>query len=198
MSTQTYGFRCEVDDRFSFSPAAKAQTLVTNYFSPEIIGKEQEQSADSSYSTRQKLFEHNKIIPFMSDLHIGKKTVFIFCLPFFIISFVSEFMNTQKLLMPGLQIRIKLIPNHDEFAIVSQANKTETYRVEIQKIKLTFRLVSCQASVLPSILERLEKGQVARYPFTQTQIRVDPVTSGKSFHNFEFLFSGPLPSQVSL
>lgn len=178
----SYPYRVWMDQTFSYSPEAKRTVLSTCYYTPETPGLEQinekKASCKSAYAHRKTLFTQNKPIPFLTDIH-------------------CEMFHTQRLGMPGLNLRLKFLPNEVDFPIISASKNAGTFRLELLNAKLTYRLISVSPNILPSILSRMEKNALVKYPFVQTVIRTEPIGVGKTFYPFNFLFSGPLPSQVS-
>lgn len=106
LSQNAYPFKCYVDSMCSFDPMACPTVLSTQYFTKQTMGSETNNKLSSTPSTDKSAFAVNR------NFVIGKTCEFLcgtYC----------EMFNSQRLLIPGVQIKMKYLPSETEFPLLS-------------------------------------------------------------------------------
>ena len=178
-----YPFKCYMDTICSYSPNACATVTSTQYFTKQTIGSEDNNEKPSTgtdtsgYGINKKFVIGDKLVEFISST---------FC----------EMFNSQRLLIPGVQIKMKFLPSDTNFPIISALANKDKFRLELINAKIVAKLVTVEPTVLPSLMDRLDQGEKCLYPFIRTSVTTHTIPAGTSTHEFPMLFNGPLPTQI--
>ena len=179
-----YPFKCYMDTICSYSPNACATVTSTQYFTKQTIGSEDNNEKPSDNGTDTSGYGINK------KFVIGDKLVE------FISSTFCEMFNSQRLLIPGIQVKMRYLPSEQNFPLLSNKNNKGKYRLELINAKILAKLVTVEQSVIPRLMSKLDSGDNCLYPFVRTSVTVHSVPANVTSFDFPALFNGALPTQI--
>ena len=170
-----YPLKSYMDCLLSFNPHASASILSTHYFTKQTTGTENRNSKvagdNSAFAINKRFVLGDKLVEFMSGT---------FC----------ELFDSQRLMIPGIQFKLKYLPSENDYPLISvDANKGK-YTLELINAKILCKLVTVEQNLLPTILSRLDKGESAIYPFVRTSVSVHTVPAGITSFDFSNLYNG--------
>ena len=111
-----------------------------------------------------------------------------FCIPLNIIVF-----ETPVFFCPGINLKLKLVKNKDEFFLLSDGSKA---KFRIDDLSLRSRLVETTKSFLEDITkDNLGKAN-EYYPYYMTKIRTNLMTQGIQSYIWPAAIRGKLPTQI--
>ena len=172
-----YPLKSYMDCLLSFNPHASASILSTHYFTKQTTGTETRNKALSSgtdtsaYHFNKRFVLGDKLVEFMSGT---------FC----------ELFDSQRLMIPGIQFKLKYLPSENDYPLISEAANKGKYTLELINAKILCKLVTVEQNLMPTILSRLDKGESAIYPFVRTSVSVHTVPAGVSSFDFSNLYNG--------
>ena len=100
----------------------------------------------------------------------------------------------ERLLLPGVDVKIKLNRNKDAFCLLSSQAATK-YKVVIQKAALYVRRVKVNPSVMLSHAKAIESSP-AKYPINKVDVRSFTIPAGNMSVNKDNLFLGQIPNRI--
>ena len=177
LSTPTYAFKSFLETYLTFDTNMKETTLAAcEMFVKDTIGEEADIAVafakdTSGITKRQKLITGKKIC-------------------FDIIPHV-DFLQCKRYLIPGVEMRIKLIRNNDNFVLL-HGQAAGAYKVKFHKIQLVTRKATLDPRVSAMIEKGLEKSP-AIYPVTQSKIKTHLLPSGTQQTYLSQVVRGKLP-----
>ena len=189
-----YPFKCYMDTICSYSPHACATVTSTQYFTRQTVGTENNSEKPSASGGGNGGDSVETVDT--SGYGINKKFVIGDKLVEFISSTFCEMFNSQRLLIPGVQIKMKFLPSDSNFPIISALANKDKYRLELVSAKILAKLVTVEPTVLPSLMDRLDQGEKCLYPFIRTSVTTHTIPAATTSHEFPMLFNGPLPTQI--
>jgi len=177
LSTVTYPWKAFLENMLTYDNNMKNTTLAaTEMFIKDTIGEETYTDANLTTETSGIAKRHARIV--------GKKI-------FFEIVPHIDFLQCKKYLIPGVEMRIKLIKSNNDFVLMhGQANNT--YKVVMKKLQLCTRKVTLDPRVSEAIERGLEKAP-AIYPITQSKIKTHLLASGSQTYHLPQVIRGKLP-----
>ena len=107
---------------------------------------------------------------------------------------MSDICNQDRLILPGVDIDIKLWPTRDEFKLITHPQGLKC-KLNIEEIYLDV----CKVSVSPEVMMGHNAGlEVADsvYPFSRTDIRTFNIAKGNFGINLEDMWQGEVPSHL--
>lgn len=176
LSTPTYAYKAYLENHLSYGKDMKDTTLLAReLYIKDTPGKEGPIAADfltnnaeSGIAKRAK-YAH-QTIAFNMRPHI-------------------DFLGSVKYLVPGVEMRLKLIRNSDTFSILS---KGDDYKIKFKKLELKVRRIVLQ----PQYYEAVEKGlasEPAKYPIAMSKIKQYLINSGVSNAHIPQIIRGKMP-----
>lgn len=103
--------------------------------------------------------------------------------------------DTDKLLIPHINMQLSLYRNSDSFIIESPKLGADKLGVEIHDIKLHMRAIEVASSASVALENRL-KNSMARYPFTSCQAKVVSIGAGRMEMPYQVLYHDRLPRKI--
>ena len=175
-----YPLKTYMDCLLSFNPHASASILSTHYFTKQTSGSENQKEKKSgggvdysAYANNRRFVLGDKLVEFMSGT---------FC----------ELFDSQRLMIPGIQFKLKFLPSENDYPLISALANKGKYTLELINAKILCKLVTVEQNLMPTILSRLDKGESAIYPFVRTSVSVHTVPAGVSSFDFSNLYNGKL------
>ena len=103
-----------------------------------------------------------------------------------------DFLQCKNLLMPGVELKLRLVRNDDSFSLLGT---TLTTKIKIHKLHLTVRRIKLDPIIAASFEKTLQT-QPAIYPIANSKIKTYTVSAGLQSERISQIFRGPLPRQV--
>ena len=184
ISSYCYPFKVLVDCLCSYEESAKKSVLSTMFYTPEEVDKE---DVTTKAAAEKDFTEYDRRRLVVID---GKPVQFL-------TSVFAEFFHTQRLLLPGMVVKLRWLPGNSNFPLIgAKATCANKYRLIMTNPKLMFKLVTVDPAVTTSLVSRLEKNQLALYPYCRTSVTHHTVIANTTTQTFPALFTGPLPTQI--
>ena len=183
ISSYCYPFKVLMDCLCSYEESAKKSILSTMYYTPEEVGKEDQTTKaaavkdNTEYDRRREVLMDGKPVQFLTS---------VFC----------EFFHTQRLLLPGLTIKLRWLPSSNDFPLMSVTGNAGKFKLVMTNPRLLFKVITVDPAVVTSMVSRLEKNQPALYPYCRTSVTHHTVIANTTSQTFPGLFRGPLPTQI--
>ncbi|XP_041361916.1 uncharacterized protein F54H12.2-like [Gigantopelta aegis] len=106
----------------------------------------------------------------------------------------EDIMNSQRYLLNGVNLQIKLYPSSSRFNIMSDVSQGN-YRVKVEDIYLRLCKIRPNTLLIASHAKTLES-TAAKYPFTQSDIKVASIPKGQLSFTWDQLFQNKCPNKV--
>lgn len=132
-------------------------------------------SKNAGYNSRYDACKRSKVIDLIGPLHFDLAT-------------------QPKLLINGVNIRIKLERNKDIFSLMS---KEDAYKIVIQSASLYIRKVLVAPSIMIGHEKALEKG-VIKMPIRRIEVKTFSLSTGLQSSTIANAFIGQLPTRIIL
>ena len=110
----------------------------------------------------------------------------------FIGPFMADICNQDRLILPSVDIDIKLWPTHDEFWLITNPDELEC-KITIEEIFLNV----CKVSVSPEVMMGHNAGleiSEGKYPFQRTDIQTFNIAENSYGTTIEDIWQGEVPS----
>lgn len=132
-------------------------------------------TTNDGYNSRQALCANSKVMDIMGPLHF-------------------DLASQPKLLINGVNVRIKLEKNKDVFSLMSA---TDSYKIVIQSASLYVRKISVAPSIMIAHEKALEKS-VIKLPIRRIEVKTFSLSSGLQSSTISNAFIGQLPTRMIL
>ena len=144
--------------------------------------------------------DFTQINPDVPPYNYGLKVHHQWFKDFAVVEFVGPLMadicNQDRLILPGVDIDIKLWPTHDEFRLITHPLGLRC-KLLIDEIYLNV----CKVNVSPEVMMGHDAAlEIADsiYPFARTDIRTFNIAEGNFAMNIEDIWQGEVPSRLVL
>ena len=125
-----------------------------------------------------------------SLLSTTKKSIGHFCVPLSI-----DFFHTPVFMCPGINLKLKILKNKDDFFLLSDGQKAKFKLIEL---KARFRLVETSKNYSDDSTKIALGKTNAYYPYYMSKIRSNIITSGIQSFIWPAAIRGRLPKQIIL
>lgn len=177
LSTQTYAFKAFLETNLTYDSNMKDTTLAAcEMFVKDTVGDETDFATAIGKNTSG-IYKRQQIIQ-------GKKIYFD------IVPHV-DFLQSKRYLIPGIEMKVKLVKSNDNFALI-HGQAAGTYKIKFHKLQLCTRKATLDPRVSSMIERGLEKSP-AIYPVTQSKIKTHLITSGTQSVYLAQVVRGKLP-----
>lgn len=177
-SQSNYSYRAILESLLLSSKSVQETLLSSALFFKDTAGSHNDTDANSAndgYKTRRNICKTNEEIDLIGGLHF-------------------DLSNQSKLLVNGVNLRIKLERNKDCFALMSSAND---FKIHIQSASLYLRKINVAPSIIIAHEKALEKGLI-KMPIKRVDIKTFALSSGLQSTTIANAFIGQLPSRLIL
>ena len=184
LSSAHYAYKSYIERVLSYSKEALAA-----YFSPSTF-----HPLDTvSYANRNDLTKYPNLIKEIVDFAEENKIQFSAPLH-------NDFLNQQRYLPSGINLRIRLHRNTDQFTLfqVKSADATapqRTFKLKIHDLRLQIRKIDIHPKLYEYHLNKW-KTQEAIFPFTRTVIKTYNIPTNARAFNIQGMYKGILPYQI--
>lgn len=160
-----HGHKAFVETEFSYGKEAKDTWLTCQGYTYET---DPEHRTDAAIAARTLLTNNSDALTLFGKLS-------------------SDFLSCEKLMLPNVSMRIKLIRAHNDFVVVSDAGNKH-YRVQILEANLYVRKMTVSENVLESI-ERVLLSTPAMYSYTEVIPKTFIIPAGQNGWKHEDIFT---------
>lgn len=177
-SQSNYGYRAYIESMLFTSNSAQQGLLTTALFFKDSASKmDATKKSDNNvgYNSRNAKTENSKVTDLIGPLHI-------------------DLASQPKLLLNGVNVRIKLERNKTIFSLIGSA---DNYKINVQSASLFVRKVSVSPSVILGHEKALLQG-VVKIPIRRVEIKTFALPSGIQSTTIANAFIGQLPSRIIL
>ena len=98
-------------------------------------------------------------------------------------------------LPPGVPLRLKFIRNDDNFVIIAASGE---YRIKLLELKVEFRKINTETSIMKRELAAFERGEPYKMPFLASRFFVHTLPKGQQAYMLNDLVRGKFPQQLIL
>ncbi len=173
-SSPSYAYRAYLETLLSFGPAAKESQLTAALWYKDTAGQMDATTDDNEgLAARKNLTSRSRVVGMMGKIH-------------------SELFFQSRLLLNGLDLKLRLVRSKDAFALMGADG---TFKTRITEASMFIRKVKLSPAVQIAHIKALEKG-TAKYPIRRVEIKQFSVPKGNLSANQENLFLGQLPKRL--
>ncbi|XP_072166027.1 uncharacterized protein F54H12.2-like [Diadema setosum] len=180
--TNTYPYRALMETMLHYGQEAKHSQLTQQLYYKDEAGKMDVVDPTAADAEGNRGFKKR-------SQFIGGSKLLSMLVPIYADLFFQE-----KLLLPGVDLKIKLNRSKDAFCLMS-SNQAAKYKVKIEKAALYVRRVKTNPSVVVAHAKMLEKSN-AQYPINKIDVRSFSIPAGSMSVNKDNLFLGHLPNRI--
>lgn len=177
LSTPTYHYKSFIETHLTYADDVKKMVLKEcEMYHKDDAGKENSTVVLATDATRNDGFMKRKVF------FQGKK------LYFSIVPHI-DFFHCNRLLVPGVDVKLKFIRADDSFSILSDGVDV---KIKINKLVLRVRRITADPSILNSIESNLST-EPAKYPIVKSNIKSQLINSGVQNTQVSQIIRGKLP-----
>ena len=176
LSTPTQAWKSYIQTQLSYSEEAKNTHLVTWCYVKETPGKEETLTIAAADGSKAFIAKNTMIktkVRFSTILHI-------------------DFFQSQRLLIPGMTIKLRFVRNDDAFSILAP---TDIWKVKLNDLKLKIQRVTIDPEISNSIENKLQSTPIC-YPIIQSKIKTFLLNTGTQSERISNVYRGVLPKTV--
>ena len=168
-----YAYRAYIETLLNYGDQAKKTHLSTVLWAEDTPGHmDNINQANTGLIARRNMM-NNRTIDMMGHLHV-------------------DIFNQEKLLINGVEIRVRLTHSKDGFAIM---DSTGLFNVDIKEATLLIRRVRISPSVLITHANMLAK-TTAKYNITRVDVKTVALYSGIQADSLDNIILGQLPKRI--
>lgn len=175
-SQNNYSYRAYLESLLFSSKLAQESMLTSSLFYKDTASKHNDvalASGNIGFTSRRNLFKASKLVDCAGAIHF-------------------DLGNQPKLLINGVDVRIKLERHKNDFCLMSAAS---SYKLSVKSASLFIRKVNVAPSVLLAQEKALEKGLI-RMPIRRTEIKCFTLSSGLQSSTIGNAFIGQVPTKI--
>ncbi|XP_023313450.1 uncharacterized protein F54H12.2-like [Trichogramma pretiosum] len=169
----TYAYGAYIETLLNYGPAAKNSHLSTVLWSCDTANKMDDCKNGNNGLATRRLFMTNNSVDMIGHLH-------------------CDVFNQEKLLLNGVEVRVRLIRSRDSFALM---DPTDSYRIRIDEANLIVRKVKISPSVQLTHSKALMK-TTAKYPITRVEVKAVTLQSGIHSQSIDNILLGTIPKRI--
>lgn len=168
-----YAYRSYIETLLNYGPAAKKSHLTSVLWYTDTAGKMDNILGGNDGYTRRKQIMTDRKIDLLGHLH-------------------CDVFNQDKLLMGGVEVRVRLVRSRDSFCLMDVAN---AFTINITDATLFVRRVNLNPSLLLSH-EKMLAETTAKYPLTRVEVKSITLQKGASGQTVDNIIIGQLPKRI--
>ena len=169
-----YAYRAYIETLLNYDQTAKDSHLGSVLWAGDTSSQMDSFTNNGGLKTRRDLFHGNKV-DLLGHLH-------------------SDIFNQEKLLINGVELRIRLVYSRDGFAIM---DLTGVCNYKITEASLLVRRVKISPGILIAHANMLAK-TTAKYPVTRVEVKNVVLHSGIQAESIDNVILGQLPKRIIL
>lgn len=171
--SNTYGIRAYIETLLNYGRSAKTSHLTSGLWYKDTAGKFNDFKENTGLSKRASFIKGSKTVDLMSNIH-------------------HELFGSDKLLINGVEMRIKFHLNKDAFHLMS-----EDTSVKLQLVDSTFyvRKVKIKPALHLAYSRALEHSNL-KYPLSRTEIKNITIPTGVQSRTIDNIYLNNLPKRI--
>ncbi|KAM4689035.1 uncharacterized protein F54H12.2-like [Discoglossus pictus] len=176
-SNNLYAYRAYIEAILNYNSDALSTQFTAGLFYKDTAGHHQDRGLDgdnAGFTKRSHMTARGKTVELIGKLH-------------------ADLFFQEKLMLNGLDLKIKLTRNKDTFCIMSA--EADPYKVQILSASLFVKRVQISPAVRIGHAQGLLTGN-AKYALDRVGLKIYSVAAGSRVCNQENLFLGQLPKLV--
>ncbi|XP_075421377.1 uncharacterized protein F54H12.2-like [Ascaphus truei] len=176
-SNNLYAYRAYIETILNYSADALSTQFTTGLFYKDTAGQHQTRTVggdNHGFTKRSQMTERGKAVELLGHLH-------------------SDIFFQEKLILNGLDLKIKLTRNKDTFCLMSA--EAEPFKIQILNASLFVKRVQIAPAVRIGHAQGLLSGN-AKYTIDRVGMKIYSIAVGSRVCNLENLFLGQLPKLV--
>ncbi len=176
-ASNLYHYRAMLETLLSFSSESKTSQLTMALYNKDKAGSMDDiANANTGLVSRRAFTAESKTVPLICKIH-------------------SDIFFQKRLLLNGVDMKIKLVRNSDK--LVLMAADGSTYKLKLSTASLFVRKVAVNNGIQLQHIEMLDKKlQPAIYPIRRVDMKTINIATGSLSMNDENLFNGILPKRI--
>ena len=180
LSTPSYAYKAFIENYLSYSADKKKFDLRN-----QLYYDDDDQHFNNFKYSENNFLQERRALLFGDELDTGH-----FCIPLNV-----DLFQSPVFLPPGINLKIKILKNKDEFFMISNGQQA---KFKITDLNLRFRLVETAKSYSDEV-SKINLGTAEAYiPYYMTKIRSNLITSGIQSYIWPSAVRGKLPKQLIL
>lgn len=169
-----YAYRAYIETLLNYGPAAKQSHLTSVLWSDDTAGKMNDvDNGNAGLVKRREYLGNNKTVDMIGHLH-------------------SDVFNQEKLLLNGVEVRVRLVRSRDSFCLMDPSGY---FSVHIDEANLLVRRVKINPGVLLAHAKMLSK-TTAKYPLTRVEVKTITLHNNVFSETLDNIILGQLPKRI--
>lgn len=169
-----YHYRALLESILNYSSEAKESHLTCSLFSKDTAGNmESTAAANAGFTTRRAIAGHDRVVDLYGPLH-------------------CDLFNTNKYLINGVEMSVKLQRAPNQFHLMGPANHTTTF--EILDAELYVRKAKIDSSIVLAHHRALSVAS-AKYPITRVDVKTITIPADTTSKSMDNIYIGVLPKR---
>lgn len=173
--SHTYGYRAYIETLLNFGSSAKKTHLTSRLWYKDTAGKFNDFKDNDGLVKRSSFIKGSKTVDLMSSIH-------------------HELFASDKLLINGVEMRLKFHLNKDAFHLMSEDTSVKTH---ILDATLFVRKVRIKPELHLGYSRALERSNL-KYPLNRVEIKNITIPAGVISRTIDNLYLGTLPKRVAI
>jgi hypothetical protein len=175
LTSPTYHYKAYLETLITYGSDAKNTHLQAALYEPDTPGQEETFTTDcpSFKKRRDWIVAHGNKLYFSTPIYV-------------------DFFQSQRFLIPGPTIKLKILKNEDKFCLMSA---TDAWKIKVNNLLITTRKLKIHNDITQKHSEILLK-QPALYPIKQSKIKTYVISEGLSAKTLSGVFRGKLPTKA--
>jgi hypothetical protein len=169
----TYSYQAYIESLLNYGPSAKKSHLTSRLWYKDTPGKFNDFKDNVGLTKRASFITSGKTVDLMSNIH-------------------HELFGSDKLLINGVEMRIKFHLNKDAYHLMSEDGTVKTH---ILDATLFVRKVRIKPALHLSYSRALEHSNL-KYPLTRTEIKNITIQSGVLSKSIDNIYLSSIPKRV--
>jgi hypothetical protein len=171
--THTYPFRAYIEGLINYGSDAQRSHQTTRLFYKDKASFMDEFAGNTGFIKRQAFIDNSRVVDLIGNIH-------------------ADLFNQDRLMLNGVDLRVKLIRSKDVFHLMSEVPGVKSTIIEAT---LLIRKVQINPSILVAHNRILEKSN-AKYPITRVDIKTITIATGIQSRTMDNLYLGQTPKRV--
>ena len=177
-----YPFRCFLEDALSYDRDRSEGMLSVSGFYPDRNGYHLK--FDHSFGElvrglglKQEMIKLSEPMVFIQRLH-------------------ADLFNSERALLPEMNVRVRLIRNRPGFGLVTPTESKDKYKLVLDKASLCFKTLTPSDRIMLGHARLLASGEHVIYPIKRVQTKTIMLASGAKSFNLDNVIMNRLPYKI--
>lgn len=169
-----YAYRAYIETLLNYGPAAKKSHLTSVLWYDDTAGKmDNTKDGNEGLNKRRECLGAGKTIDMIGHLH-------------------SDVFNQEKLLLNGVEVRVRLVRSRDSFSLMDTYGY---FSIHIDEASLLVRRVKINPGILLAHAKMLSK-TTAKYPLTRVEVKAITLNNRVLSQTLDNIILGQIPKRI--